>query len=114
MSFKPPVSGLIKYLSKMKGISSDEMAENKELYCLLGGGKLPMFHAKEDKEVATVHKRSARCFPKSFPKRGGFHSSSDLVIWELFFLFKAMVTPVNKASILEPPQHDHFRARYLP
>lgn len=107
MSFKPPVSGLIKYLSKMKGIASDKIAENKELYCLLGGGKLPMSHAKEDKEVATVHKRSARCFPKSFLERGGFHSSRGLVIRELFFLFKAMVTPVNKASILESPQHDH-------
>lgn len=114
MSFKPPVSGLIKYLSKMKGIASEKMAENKELYCLLGGGKLPMFHANEDKEVATMHKRSARCFPKSFLKRRGFHSSGGLVIRELFFLFKAMVTLVNKASILESPHNDHFRVRYLP
>jgi len=47
MSFKPPVSGLIKYLSKMKGIASDEIAGNKELCCLLDGWKLPVFYVQD-------------------------------------------------------------------
>lgn len=47
MSFKPSVSGLIKYLSKIKGIASDEIAGNKELYCLLDGGKLLVFYIQE-------------------------------------------------------------------
>lgn len=76
MSFKPPVSGLIKYLSKMKGIASDEIAGNKEIYCLLDGGKLPVFYSQG---------RHRSCYnawevPNVPPKEGeGGHSFIPLV-----------------------------------
>lgn len=47
MSFKSPVSGLIKYLSKMEGVASKEVAGNKKLHYLLDGGKLPVIYIQE-------------------------------------------------------------------
>lgn len=94
MPFKPPVSGLTKYLSKMKGISSDEVAGNKELCCLLDGGKLPQERHKSC--------QNAWGAPDDPPKErsGVFFFPTVIVIrGELFFLFKALI---NKASVVEP------------
>lgn len=101
MSFKPPVSGLIKYLSKMKGIASDKIAGNREQYCLLDREKLSVFYSQERQRSCYSALEGCQMLPQ---KRWlSFFFSTGLVIRrEVFFLLKAMVTLVNKVSILEP------------
>lgn len=101
MSFKPPVSGLIKYLSKMKDIASDKIAGNREQYCLLDGEKLPVFYSQERQR--SCYSALERCQMLPQKRWLSFFFSTGLVIRrEVFFLLKAMVTLVNKVSILEP------------
>lgn len=63
MSFKPPASGLFRYLSNIKGVASDEIFVNQELYCLLNGGKLPLLCAGKMQNLLQCV-RGARCSPK--------------------------------------------------
>lgn len=105
MSFKPPVSGLIKYLSKMKGIASDKIAGEKSCIVSWMEGNCLCFASKKDTEVVTMHERCQK-LPQ---KKRGWSGIILLFLWSskseknFFFLFKAMVTLANKTSVLELP-----------